>query len=84
MSKIPMMHVEILEEDLLRITKKSIFTGKDNTMELPISLERLARWQHGEGLIQNVFPDLDTTQREFLMTGATQEEWDDMFGGEDE
>ena len=81
---LPKMHVEILEENLLRITKTSIFTGKDNTMELPISLERLARWQHGEGLIQNVFPDLDTTQREFLMTGATQEEWDEMFGGENE
>ena len=81
---LPKMHVEILEENFLRITKTSIFTGKDNTMELPISLERLARWQHGEGLIQDVFPELTRDQREFIMTGATQEEWDEMFGGEDE
>jgi hypothetical protein len=33
-------------------------------------------------LIQNVFPDLNTDQREFLMTGSTPEEWNAVFGEE--
>lgn len=57
----------------------SRFTGKLNTMDLPVTFEQLARWQEGE-LIQNVMAHLTADQREFLMTGATPEEWDSVFG----
>jgi len=53
-------------------------------MDLPITQEQLDRWHNGQGLIQEVFPHLSKEQREFLMTGATQEEWDNEFGEEDE
>ena len=43
-------------------------------MELDITYEQLKRWQDGE-LIQNVFPDLNVDEREFLMTGITSDEW---------
>jgi hypothetical protein len=40
-------------------------------------------WRAGN-LIQNAFPFLDADQREFLLTGMTAEEWDDMAGEEDD
>lgn len=33
----------------------------------------------GGALIQNAFPFLTPDQREFLMTGITPDEWDDLF-----
>jgi hypothetical protein len=44
-------------------------------MNLPILQEDIDRWCDGE-YIQNVFPQLNADQREFLMTGITPEEWD--------
>lgn len=34
--------------------------------------------------IQHAFPFLNADQREFLMTGITSEEWDELFGDDDE
>jgi len=65
------------------VTKRSAFTGKENQMELDITPEQLERWMGGE-LIQKVFPHLNAEQREFLMTGCTQEEWDAAMGDEDD
>ena len=31
-------------------------------------------------LIQNAFPFLSPNEREFLLTGLPEEEWDDLFG----
>jgi len=62
------------------ITKKSAFTGIEHTMDLPITQEQLEAYTSGNGLIQNIFPDLTPDQREFLMTGVTSEEWDEFFG----
>jgi hypothetical protein len=33
-------------------------------------------------LLQRAFPTLNSTQREFIKTGATQAEWDKMFPDE--
>ena len=65
----------------MRITKKSPFSGKENTMDLNITNAQLLRWQRGE-LIQRVFPDLSANEREFLMTGIMPEEWDMSFKDE--
>ena len=65
------------------ITRRSPFTGRIHQMEIPLSQEEFSRreilWQTGE-LIQNAFPMLDAGQREFIKTGITPEEWDNMFG----
>jgi hypothetical protein len=62
----------------MKITKRSPFSGKINSMELPITPDQIDRWQNGE-LIQNVFPTLSADQREFLMTGITAGEWETTF-----
>lgn len=61
------------------VTRVSPFSGKTNSMELPITQEQLDRWNSGS-LIQNVFPHLDPGQREFLKTGITPQEWEETFG----
>ena len=82
----PEFQLEELEDDSgnIRVTRTSTFTGKRNTMVLPIDVEMFRVWRSGGGLIQNVFPHLSADQREFLMSGATPDEWAGIFGGEDD
>ena len=63
------------------IEKRSEFTGKLNTMDLDITEDQLAEYLSGRGLIQSIFPNLSPTEREFLMTGASPEEWSAVMGG---
>ncbi len=63
----------------MHITRKSPFTGKMNTLDIPVTVEQLADWQSGT-LIQNAMPNLSPDHREFLMTGITPTEWEDAFG----
>jgi hypothetical protein len=46
--------------------------------------KRLIAWQTGKLLIQEAFPEISPSAREFIMTGLTQEEWDNMLGRNDE
>lgn len=69
---------------LLRVTRQSDLTRATNTQDLPITEQQLRDWLDGSQLIQQVMPHLTTEQREFLMSGATQEEWTAVFGGGDE
>lgn len=66
------------------ITRTSIFTKKTRTIELPITQEQWDRWQSGGEVIQNVLSHLTMEQREFLLTGSTQEEWDEYMKDEEE
>ena len=60
------------------VTRKSRISGKMNTMDLPISNEQIESWQSGS-FVQDVFPDLTSDQREFLITGITPDEWNETF-----
>lgn len=62
----------------MEITRTSPVSGITRTMELPVTQEQLDRVQAG-GYIQNVFPNLSDDEREFLLTGITSEEWDELF-----
>jgi hypothetical protein len=68
------------------VTRRSPFTGKVNQMEIPLShLEfekRTILWQSGM-LIQDAFPMLSAGEREFIKTGITPKEWDEMFKDEE-
>jgi hypothetical protein len=63
----------------MEITKTSILTGKTSTMSLPITQEQLDLYNNTRIKIQEVFPNLDNSQREFIKTGITQEEWDNLI-----
>jgi hypothetical protein len=64
----------------MKVIQTSLLTGNINSMDLPITAERLFAWRNGKELIQDAFPDLTTEQREFLLTGSTPAEWNDIFG----
>jgi hypothetical protein len=66
------------------VRKTSQWSGKINEMDLDVTEDQIYAWRNGGGLIQNVFPHLTADEREFLMTGMTQEEWEDAFCGEDD
>ncbi len=67
----------------MKITMKSIGNSKETTMDLPITADQLAQWEGGQGLMQNIFPNLTAYQRDWLKYGYTQEEWEVMYGKED-
>ena len=60
------------------ITRKSMLTGVERTLDIPCTPEQLAAWDRGDDLIQRIMPDLTEDQREFIMTGCTPEEWDTL------
>lgn len=64
---------------MLELTKTSILTGKTSTMTLPITQDQLDLYNNTKVKIQDVFPNLDSGQREFIKTGITQEEWDKLI-----
>jgi hypothetical protein len=66
---------------MAQFTRKSRFSGKTRTLELPITQEQWEAHLQSRNLIQQSFPQLSGDQREFLMTGITNEEW---FAGDDE
>ena len=67
------------------------FTGHDGrqkTMVMPrLTVEQFEvrmQWWMEKGMnIQDAFPMLGDDEREFLLTGLTPEEWDDLFGEEE-
>lgn len=66
----------------MKLTKKSILTGIEHTIELPIGKDtyELGIFYHDNGMfIQDAFPTLNADEREFILTGVTADEWNDAF-----
>lgn len=74
---------------LMKIECKSLFTGNWNTLEVQeqcahaaITRQQWEAWQSGT-YIQHPMPQLEADEREFLLTGATPEEWHASFADDD-
>jgi hypothetical protein len=67
--------VEPARESDMKVTRKSLITGKIHTMELPVNPLELDAYHVGNANIQDVFPHLTPEQREFIKSGITPEEW---------
>lgn len=63
----------------MKITRKSLLTGRTHTREIDITVEQLEQWKNGKH-IQWLCPQLSADDREFLISGATPEEWEEAFG----
>jgi len=64
------------------VKKVSSLTGKTHELDLPITEDQIRLWQEGV-FAQHAFPDLTAAEREFIMTGITASEWDEVFDGEE-
>lgn len=68
----------------MKITKQSRATGVTHTREIPITKLEYEQWLGTNTLIQVAFPLLTPDEREFLISGVTPEEWDELFGEDDD
>jgi hypothetical protein len=62
----------------MRIARTSPFSGKTNIREINVTQAQIESWENGE-LIQNAMPHLSASDREFIKTGITDEEWEAAF-----
>jgi hypothetical protein len=64
------------------IRKTSQISKIEHVMDLDITfgqLERIENRYETKELIQDIVPNLSKEEREFLMTGITPKEWNQMF-----
>ena len=78
------MRIEHIAENKVLVQKKSMISGRVNSMLLPTTQGKIEYWIESGKLIQDVMPDLSADHGEFLMSGITPREWNDMCGDEDE
>ena len=62
------------------ITNKSQVSGKIRSMDLPVTEEQMTRFSSGRFPLQDCFPNLSADEREFIKSGITAEEWEEVFG----
>ena len=67
----------------MEVTRTSIHSGITRTLNLDVYPHEIAAWEGGE-LIQNAMPRLGADAREFIKTGITPREWQEIFGPEEE
>jgi endo-1,4-beta-mannosidase len=67
----------------MQITRTSMISGNTNTMELNVTQEQLTAWESGVN-IQVAMPQLNADEREFVKTGMTPTEWEELFGEEED
>jgi len=58
----------------MEVTRTSRITGITRTIDLPITEDQLIDFGRG-ARIQDALWNLNASQREFFMTGITEEEW---------
>jgi hypothetical protein len=66
------------------ITRTSILSGKTRTLRLTAPLSEWYDYERGGKLIQHALPSLSDSDREFLKTGITDDEWKALERDEDE
>ena len=66
--------------DKLELVRASDFTGEVNSMILNVTEKQIDDYFEGKGYIQTIFPDLSASEREFIKTGCTPDEWKKIFG----
>lgn len=59
----------------MRFTRVSPITGQTHVRDIQgVTVEQIMKWHEG-ALIQEAFPNLTNSDREFIQTGITDEEW---------
>ena len=63
---------------MIEVSRISPLTGNVNKMYLDITQEQVEEWNKPgkeRRLIQDIFPNLNEDEREFIMTGYTPADW---------
>ncbi len=67
----------------MKLTRTSPVSGKKNTLDIDVTREQITDWEKGS-LIQDAMPNLTPDEMEFIKTGITSEEWNELFGDAEE
>ena len=67
----------------MEIIMASSATGNVNKMFINVTEEQLSHYVESGMCIQDALPQLTAEEREFLMTGITPVEWNEIFGSEE-
>jgi hypothetical protein len=67
----------------MKIAKVSPVTARLNVRDINVTSEQMSQWRNG-ALIQEAMPHVSIEDREFLITGATPEDWNAMSLEEEE
>lgn len=75
-----------VRKQAMKITRTSVVSGITRTQEVSVDEGKFTKWDRAgqPTYIQNEFPELSDDDREFIMSGITPEEWDELFEDEDE
>ena len=63
----------------MKITKRDPFSGKMNTLDLPVTEEQMKNYTERGMKAQFAFPHLSADDREFIMTGIMADSWAEAF-----
>ena len=75
---------EYIEESLGAGMVRVRLITKPDGYHVDVNRARLRAWVNGTGYIQDMLPELSADQREFLMSGSDPEEFERLFGKEDQ
>lgn len=64
----------------MKVTRTSMLSGVTRTRELDVTPEQMTKFELRLGLVQDIFPHLPPSDREFIKTGITDLEWEKAFG----
>jgi len=64
------------------VNRTSAVTGIAHSRDMDITFEQLMKYHEG-ALLQEAFPNLPASEREYIKTGITPDEWIDIFGEDD-
>ena len=63
----------------MKIVRTSQVSGITRSVDLDVTEEQMALFSLGRVAIQDCFPNLSADDREFIKTGITAEEWENLF-----
>jgi hypothetical protein len=78
MSKVVINYHHNESTDTITKYKKCSVTGEIYNVE--VDFKKFKQWFYDGALIHNVFPFLSADHREFLISGFTPAEWDQLMG----
>jgi hypothetical protein len=61
------------------VTRRSKYSSITRHWDMDVTQEQLDAYFDGRGLVQEIFPQLTDDEREFIISGITPEEWDELF-----
>jgi hypothetical protein len=69
-------------ENIMIVTRKSVLTGKSRTRNISVDPKDLALYESGACSMSDAMPYLNSSDRDFIMVGITDNELKNAFSKE--